>query len=197
MPDPAPQTATCPDCGASLAAGQARCWLCQRKASAPSAENPYTPPRPIASGNLPAQFSLSSLFLVMTLVAVCLGVFMQAPGLGVLFGIVATPALIRTMIAASYQRQAGAPLTALEKVGTFFISWFIMGAIGLASFVAFAVVCVAGAYITVFAGADKMFGRGEEGLAFVVGFGVIVGLIAAIPLTVWLLRLTRPAKAEK
>jgi hypothetical protein len=175
--------AHCPHCGAEVQAPGSPCWLCRQKAS--HAElNPYAPPRPIGEN---AQFSLASLFLVMTLVAVCLGVIMIAPGVGILFAFITTPAFIRTTVAASLGRRAGAPLSPVEKVGIFFISWFIMCAIGIASVVAFMAVCFAGAIITEGAGAR---------LEIVLMVGVLGGLAAAIPLTVWLRRLTSPARME-
>ncbi len=182
--------AHCPHCGAEVQTPGVLCWLCRHRAISAN-PNPYAPPRPLAGENASAQCSLASLFLVTTLVAVGLGLFLPAPGLGVLFAFVAAPALIRTFIAAGRRRQAGAPLSLREKIGTFFISWFIMGAIGLASFVAFMVVCVGSAFVMETAGINLL---SEEGLLLLLVVGVIPGLIAAIPLAVWLLRRTRPAK---
>src|SRR5262245_31022907 len=178
-----PASPRCPECGAPLSGPQARCWLCHGKPSDASAENPYAPPRPLAGENTAVQFSLASLFLLITLVAVCLGVFMIAPGLGILLVLVATPALIRTTVAVSYQKQAGAPLAPLDKVWVFFVSFFIMIAVGVAAFVAFQVVCWTGALLTQF----------NNPIPNVI-VGVIVGLMAAIPLAIWILWLTRPSK---
>jgi hypothetical protein len=177
----------CPECGAPLSGLQARCWLCQRKPTQRDAENPYAPPQPIADENAGVEFSLASLFLVMTLVVVCFGTFMIVPGLGILLAIVSTPALIRTIVMARHQRRAGAPLSAAEKIGVFLISWFVMGAIGLASMVAFLMACFTGAALTEGTGAN---------LELILLAGILVGLAAAIPLSVWLLRLTRPANLE-
>jgi hypothetical protein len=194
MATPQEPAAHCPHCGAEVQTPGGPCWLCRQKASQagpnpytinPDATNPYATPRPI--GDNVAQFSLASLFLVMTLVAVCLGVIMIAPGLGILFAFITTPAFIRTMVAASRGRQIGAPLSPLEKTGIFLISWFIMCAVGIASVVAFMAVCVAGALITEGAGAR---------LEIILTVGVLGGLAAAIPLTVWLLRLTSPSRME-
>ena len=175
----------CTACGAALVGGQAQCWLCHRNTGEAADENPYASPRPVAGEYEAAQFSLASLFLVMTLMAVCVGLFAIAPGLAVLVGFVATPALIRTIVAAGYQRQAGTPLSAGEKVGVFFVSWFIMGAIGMAIFVAFATVCVAGALLTEVWISDL-------GTMFVVG--ALGGLVVALPLAFWLLRVSAPAR---
>jgi hypothetical protein len=70
-------------------------------------------------------------------------------------------------------------------VGVFFVSWFIMGAIGMAIFVAFATVCVAGALLTEVWISDL-------GTMFVVG--ALGGLVVALPLAFWLLRVSAPAR---
>ena len=180
-PEPA---ARCPHCGAQVQTLGSACWLCRQKASQ-SDPNPYAPPRPLDENA--AQFSLASLFLVMTLVAVCMGVIMIAPGLGILFAFITTPALIRTIVASSRGRLVGEPLSPMQKAGIFLISWFIMCAVGIASVVAFMAVCFAGALITEGTGAS---------LEIMLTVGVLAGLAAAIPLTVWLLRLTSPSRME-
>jgi len=134
MATPHETAAHCPHCGAELQAPGGECWLCRLK-EPPAQPNPYASPRPI--GDYAAQFSLASLFLVMTLVAVCLGVFMLAPGLGILLAVAATPALVRTTFTASYYKQAGASLTTAWKIKAFLVSLFIMLAVGTATFVAF------------------------------------------------------------
>jgi hypothetical protein len=157
------------------------CWLCRQKQS--SAEpNPYAPPRPTGE-NAAAQFSLASLFLVMTLVAVCLGVFMLAPGLGILLAVVATPALVRTTFTASYYKQVGAPLTPAWKIRAFLVSLFIMLAVGVATFVAFQVVCWTGALLT----------QGQDPWPNAL-VGALVGLLVALPVMIWLLVWTWPSK---
>lgn len=122
-----------------------------------------------------------------TLAAVCFGVFMLMPGLGVLLVFVLTPALVRTTRVAGFRREAGAPLTPGEAIGTFLISWFVLSAIGIASLVAFMVVCIAGAAVTESAGGK---------IELVLGVGLIGGLLAAIPVAAGLLRVTRPKRIE-
>lgn len=173
----------CPDCGATLAGGQASCWLCQRKHDEGSVENPYASPRPTGE-SLPWQFSLESLILVMTLAAVGLGLFMISPGLGVLFAFIATPALIRTIAASTVRKQKGDRLAVGEKVAVFLLSMLIMALVGLATFVAFGVMCFAGAALAGTANAD---------LETTIGVGLLVGLVAALPLLIWLLQRTRPS----
>src|SRR5262245_58847993 len=102
-PSPA---ARCPECGAELAAGQTQCWLCRGTPGGEAKSEPARLPRSAAAENASAQFSLSSLMLVMTLIAVCLGLLKVSPGYGILLIIVATPALVRTMVATTRRKQA-------------------------------------------------------------------------------------------
>jgi hypothetical protein len=184
MANPHKPFAHCPHCGAEVQQLGNLCWLCRHKHISAD-PNPYASPRAI--GDNAVQFSLASLFLVMTLLAVGLGIFLLVPGLGVLFAFISTPALIRTMIATGRQRQFGAPLSPAEKISVFFLSWFLMSAIGIAAMVAFVAVCFAGVLVTESAGAS---------LETVLGIGALSGLAAALPLTIWLMRITSPAKIE-
>jgi hypothetical protein len=173
--------AHCPHCGAEVQPPGGPCWLCRQKE--PQADpNSYAPPRAIGE-NTAAQFSLASLFLVMTLVAVCLGVFMIAPGLGILLVVVTAPALVRTTFASSYYKQVGAPLTPAWKIKAFLVSLFVMLAVGIATFVAFQVVCWTGALLT----------QGQDPWPNAL-VGSLVGLLVAVPVMIWLLVWTWPSK---
>lgn len=72
------------------------------------------------------QWSLGGLLLVVTLIAVCLGLFVNSPGLGILATIAALPALIRTVLLAQQREQLGRPLTTVDKWTAF------LGSIGVA-----------------------------------------------------------------
>jgi hypothetical protein len=136
----------CPECGAELAAGQARCWLCERKVSEAESSNPYASPRP-TDENLGLQFSLASLLLITTLAAVCLGLFLLSPGLGILLGVFAIPALVRTFIDVSQYKRGGVRLGILDKLASFVLSLLVVGAVALAAGVAFLSVCMVGASV--------------------------------------------------
>ena len=86
-------------------------------------------------------FTLSSLFLVMTLIAVCLGVAVQLPGLGIPLAILCTPALIRTMLIRARRRAKGRSMTAGEKVLVFLGSLAVVTTIAVAAGGAFVAVC--------------------------------------------------------
>jgi hypothetical protein len=174
--------AVCADCGAALAAGQDRCWLCEARIQPLGQVNPYAAPAPVADQTA-AQFSLASLFLITTLVAVCLGVFLLVPGLGILLALVTAPALARTMFASYRQKQAGVASTTGQKIGTFALSFLLVFAIGWAGMIAFFCVCLGTGL------AGMALGGGDE---WAIGAAVTAGGLVALALSIWLLWLSRP-----
>lgn len=124
-------TKRCPRCGAALGLRADLCWLCGagvgeragQPASGASAAEVID--ATLVSQETAATFSLTSLFLVMTLAAVAAGAFAAAPGLGILFLVVATPALARTMIITTRQKTSGVSSTPFQKIVSF------IGSIGL------------------------------------------------------------------
>jgi hypothetical protein len=133
----------------------------------------------------PGQFSLASLILVMTLVAVCLGVLMAAPGLGILLIIVAVPALVRTVVTGSQQKGTGAPLSLGQKVVAFITSLGLMIAVGIAGIIAFEIACWGSC-----AAVAVVAGEGEG--AFYTG--LILGAVAGLGAIGYLLYLTMPRR---
>lgn len=111
----------CSECSADLAAEADRCWLCGADLSDDS-KTVSTPAAVESISPTANTFTLSSLFLLMTLVAVGAGVVAAAPGLGVLFVILATPALIRTVAITSKQKARGAATTPGQKIALFLSS---------------------------------------------------------------------------
>lgn len=132
----------CPDCDARLKTTDEKCWLCGRRVVV-GEELPRPPVSPQLGRATPGQvqFSLESLFLVITLAAVCLGALVTSPPLGVLVLIVATPALIRTLVEGHYARQSGRPLTIGEKLLAFVASTGISLAALIAAGGAFFAAC--------------------------------------------------------
>jgi hypothetical protein len=180
-----PAQAICADCGADVDAAHERCWLCEARIQPLGQVNPYAGPQPVAD-HAAAQFSLETLFLITTLVAVCLGAFLLAPGLGILLALVGAPALIRTMLAGHRRRQAGTPLTTSQKIGAFALSFVLVFAAGWAGLIAFFCVCLG----TGLAGLALAGNGGDWIFAFALGAGALV----AIPLTIWLLWISRPRR---
>ena len=98
--------------------------------------------------------------------AVGAGVFAAAPGLGVLFAIVATPALVRTMVITSQQKSRGMATTPGEKLVAFLgstgVVLLVILSIGLALFTACWTACGGAALVSV-AGYQAMWVGGTVG----------------------------------
>ncbi len=192
----------CPDCGAQVQPTATACWLCQKplasQAEIVEAEIVEPTPPPIIPAweqarrqASPLQFSLESLMLVITLVAVCLGMIVAMPGVGVLVAIVAAPALVRTLIAGFQQRAAGTQMTLSEKALTFLASTGITMAVLAAGGTAFASACFASCLVAlgVSSATNPRGGFNEDWLIYaVLGFSSLVGLAT----TIWLFWLMRP-----
>jgi hypothetical protein len=136
------------------------------------------PPPPVKG-----RFTLGSLMLVIALVAVCLGVLREVPGLGVILILVATPALARTLGAASHRKRVGRPMTAVEKVEAFVASVGVVTAIGVSALIAFVATCVPVGFVTLSASF-------EAGLIL----AVVVGLVAAVAVGVPMIRRLWPRR---
>lgn len=130
----------CPECGAELRPGDARCWLCRRDLVVDAEIVEPVPPPVVTARPAPLQFSLETLLLIVTLSAVCLGALVAAPGLGVLLLVVAVPALVRTCLTGSQFKQKSGKLTAGDKVMAFVasaaITWAALTAAAMAFFTA-------------------------------------------------------------
>ncbi|HMP80524.1 MAG TPA: hypothetical protein PKD54_13800 [Pirellulaceae bacterium] len=70
-------------------------------------------------------YSLSSLLLVTTLIAICLSVFVALPGLGVMLAILALPPLIRTALVVNKRRANALGTETHQVVAMFFSSMFV------------------------------------------------------------------------
>ena len=117
MEPPDSRTIRCPSCGGENTVGKSRCFLCGEPLAVTPGEanNPWA--APAAEVNLsPRTFTLGSLMLVIALIAVCMGVLVEIPGLGVVLILVTTPALIRTLRAVSKGKQTGKPLVWWDKL---------------------------------------------------------------------------------
>ena len=179
--DPLNDTNLCPVCGADNSARpQAPCWMCHAPPNASAA-------RPFLTTAPPVQFSLATMFLLMTLIAVCLGVFVLAPGLGILLAIVSLPALARTVMVAGRRRQAGRRMTFADKLSAFLASLVLAIATAVSVGVAFYVMCWFG--VSAWVGlraeapfADALSHHARYNLLAVAAFGsgLIGGIIVAV-----------------
>jgi hypothetical protein len=72
---------TCAHCGAALDPADKTCWLCRTPVGEPVADASTLAPKPPLPPLMSSNYSLASLMLFITLVAVVLGVATQWPGL--------------------------------------------------------------------------------------------------------------------
>ena len=175
----------CSECGAPLKSGELQCWLCRAKHAdqLAQAQNPYASPAPIDAVNINYQFSLASLLLILTLVAVALGALFVMPGVGTLLIVMSVPALVRTFVAGRRRRESGQPPTVGAKILDFFVSVAVIWMVAIAAQIAFVAACTATGLP-----AAGLFGLKDS--AIYIGLGA--GLAAAAFVATWLLWLTRP-----
>ncbi|MCA9190519.1 MAG: hypothetical protein KDB03_02105 [Planctomycetales bacterium] len=133
----------CPKCGNSRSAIEADCVRCGWS-PAPARQLPLKKIRITSKawGQAAKTFSIESLLLTMTLVAVCLGVFMAAPGLGVLLIVFSVPAWIRTVDIRIRKKASGKTMSPMDKVLAFVASLALTVLILAACAVTFFVVCL-------------------------------------------------------
>ena len=168
MPDP-PPAPSCPRCGARCEPGALRCPLCHDTFSEPlaTAEPPAVAPSP----SLPRRgLHLGTMMLVIALIAVCLAVTQELPGLGVPLCVASVLAMVRTIRVSNRRRRNARPLTTYAAVMVFLSSLALTTAAGWSAVIAFAVTCFpVGIALS---GLPNMDG-------LVLGFATIVGLAAA------------------
>ena len=117
----------CPHCGAQNQTAGRRCWMCRQEFNdAIITAKVIAPPPALRPPKFVPQtfsFSLASVFAIITLVAVGLGLAQIEPGLGILFAIVCSPALVVTFVRTRLeQRTKGRQVGWGERVLTFIIS---------------------------------------------------------------------------
>jgi hypothetical protein len=111
----------CPDCRAQNPPGMSRCWLCGTSLASAKAEvevymAEVVPPAPRIS------FTTMTLLVIVTLVAVALGLYQEAPGLAVLMLIVCLPGVIVAWAHDRIRRRRGERTTALKAFLDFVVS---------------------------------------------------------------------------
>ena len=135
-------TISCSQCGAANIGQSGQCWLCHHPLAAePRGAGSANPPTAWATASTANTFTISSLMLIIALIAVCLGVTREAPGLGIALGVVSTPALVRTVFAARRREITGRPMSTGEKVVAFLGSIGVVVTVCAASGAAFAAIC--------------------------------------------------------
>ncbi len=185
MKEPLSDAVACTACGASVTDSSRPCWLCGERLPMPAARDAedqsspvlkLPPPVPGVS-RAPLQFTLASLMLGVTLIAVALGLFGLEPGLGIGFAFLALPAAIRASSVARRRSQSrGTALTWGEKIGLVCTSLLVVLCIGVAAYAAFFALCLAG----FFGGAAVAQAVGERGQYAGLSAGIIVGGLCGI-----------------
>jgi hypothetical protein len=156
--------AACPDCGAANRAGEKFCFLCgqsldttwtksragARESSAPRA---YAA-RPKQSGAADAfsggrpTFQISSLMLLIAVIAVCAGAWHAGTVAGLALVVAVVPALLYTTFVAFESAAAGRPMAVVEKVGSFVVALAGVVLVGIAALIAFCVTCFPAGIVT-------------------------------------------------
>jgi hypothetical protein len=180
---------TCTSCGATAQGG--RCWLCGSTPTAAAQQSPSVTRDERGAHT----FTLSSLFLWITLLSVFLGVTVAAPGLGILLFIFSVPALVRASAAQAREEAAGKPASAFDRARMFLSSLGVLALIAIAGAAAFLAACFVSC-----ATAGGLFGRDKYGLptggtvflfaAWIAGGCLAIGLVG------WLLWKTWPRKKK-
>jgi len=189
----------CGDCGAENAPGRAACWLCFKPLLVPPSVSQASPGSVVTAelvpptgtsvvprAGSPSSFNLSSLMLVVTLAAVCFGVFRAAPGLAVLLLIVVAPALFRTFVSGVRRKERGEKFGTAEKVLAFAGSLGIMLLIAVAAGISFFATC----WVACFGVALT----NTNGMDNALQVGLIGGLLVALTLSIGLFILFWPRR---
>lgn len=177
----------CPQCGAACPAEADRCWMCHARLS-PTDADPFAQPAAAADPLGSGQFSLATILLVITLIAVCLGVFRISPGFGLAMIAFSVPALIRTFVAGVQQKRTGQRLTVGDKLTAFAASMGIMVLVGIAAVIAFQIACWGTCGVISLANSRSIISDNGFEVA------VAIGSLAALAIGGWILWLTRPRK---
>lgn len=136
-----PPHRVCPDCGVSPIDSVTRCWLCGKVFDQPIlAEVAFLSPQ-----RKPTSYTLASLLVLMTLIAVFFGLVSVAPGLAILYLLIVVPAMIGSLYKSRQLSFAGRRATIGERVGAALLSvavvWGILGLLFVAAFAALFAIC--------------------------------------------------------
>jgi hypothetical protein len=176
----------CPDCGALARAGETTCFLCgQRLGGAESKQTIGLAATESPSAPWPT-FHISSLLLLIALVALCLGVGHEEPALGIALAVVVLPAAGYTTVIAFRSAATGRPMSVFQKLWSFGGAMTGVMAIEFASLVAFCITCVPTGFVAMSAG--------EKGIIVAVVVGGIAAVAAGAFMTRYLLTMRSRGK---
>lgn len=144
----------CSECGAeSYWPSSPRCWLCGGTVLMRAGEEDAVPAVVLeespADRRAASQVAISTILMLLTLTAVLVGVFIMAPGLGIVLFFFTLPAVILSGFVLAKQRRWGGKAGIAQRIGVFFLSFgFIVVlavAMVIAAIVALFIVCLAAA----------------------------------------------------
>jgi hypothetical protein len=181
-----PGNVRCSGCGFFFDRSLDRCPLCGRynNSAEPRSdwkpeENPYAAPAPVGP---PGTFSLATLLLVVTGLAVVFGLMTVAPGLGILLLVLMVPALVRTQaVMRRDDERSGRSATFGEKVGAFVVSLALMALIGIGAVIAFLAAC----FFSCTALYSGGMGDSSEFLILAIPIGVAVLVVVGLIYRSW------------
>lgn len=176
----------CLECGAVNFTTAKKCYLCGKELTPPR-PGALPPPLPQPTRG-PWTYSLSTLFLIVTLAGVCFGLIAAAPGLGILISVLVAPALVRTFAISRVHRAKGEKLSTEQKIGGFLMSLAIMIAIVVAA----AAAIVAAVAAICFSLQNSRSMSGDAQLTLALGVGGTLALIVSI----WIFIRTWPRRRK-
>lgn len=134
-------TVACPRCGASCRKGSEQTWqdvdtLRCGKCGSQFAVSVYGDgkqdakivDKPVESSS-GWSFELASLMLIITLIAVCCGLIVRFPGLGIVLAILALPPLVRTLLVVQRRKKSGRGTGTSSKIGLYLESLIVTGVV--------------------------------------------------------------------
>ena len=144
-------TAACPNCGATYSPPASVCWLCKKNlpTDAPASVGSLDRKTLDPGEKFSFTFSIASILLATTLIAVFFGVLTMAPGLAILLAILSVPAFVRTGLAVHRRSQIGKPVSPASKalwfLGSLTVTTVVVTLVIVASVGTFCAVCLGGA----------------------------------------------------
>jgi len=149
----------------------------------------------------PFQFSLRSLMLLITLIAVCLGVGRLLPRLGILLFLTFVPAYLRTVWAEQLRFQQNSQMKFFEACRTLFVSIGIFIVIGTAAAFTFMASLLVSYFLILSLGNLLDIGVGPHGGSVIFTISVFIvpnlmGLIASTWISLLLFKLLWPIEKK-
>lgn len=163
------QVYQCAECGWKSSRNVGVCPICHGSLELVAAATPQ-------STNSSNTFSLTSLFLVLTLICVGVGAIVSQPGIGIPFVFISALALARTRADLSKSASGRGSRTAGDRIASFAGSFAIVFLISIAGVIAFQIACWASCF-----GLMVIGGR-VSSIVIGIGLGGVAGFFAIVHL---------------